>query len=122
MDANGERRPALFSITEVVKVMGLSKRTLQYYDQIGLLPATERTTGGYRQYDEEAIEILRRISRYKGMGYELKEIRRILESKDYDWEKSLKVKRDDLKKRQDETSEMLENVEKALRQLPERNP
>lgn len=122
MDANGERRPALYSITEVVKVMGLSKRTLQYYDQIGLLPATERTTGGYRQYDEEAIEILRRISRYKGMGYELKEIRRILESKDYDWEKSLKAKRDDLKKRQDETSEMLENVEKALRQLPERNP
>ena len=122
MDANGERRPALYSITEVVKVMGLSKRTLQYYDQIGLLPATERTTGGYRQYDEEAIEILRRISRYKGMGYELKEIRRILESKDYDWEKSLKAKRDDLKKRQDETSEMLENVEEALRQLPERNP
>ena len=35
---------------------GVSIRTLQYYDKIGLLRAAGRTEAGYRLYDDAALE------------------------------------------------------------------
>ena len=56
---------------------GVSKRTLQYYDDEGLL-MTERTKDNHRLYDRQAMERIWEILVYKGMGFELKEIREIL--------------------------------------------
>lgn len=48
-------------VHEVSKLVGVSKRTLQYYDEIGLLSPTEYTESGYRLYDDVAVERLWRI-------------------------------------------------------------
>lgn len=56
---------------------GVSKRTLQYYDNEGILPA-KRSKNNYRLYDEEAMERLWEILWYKEMGFELSEIKAIL--------------------------------------------
>ena len=44
------------TVNEVSKLTGVSIRTLQYYDSIGLLKPTEYTEVGYRLYDEEALD------------------------------------------------------------------
>ena len=62
---------------EMSKLAGVSKRTLQYYDDEGLL-MTERTKDNHRLYDRQAMERIWEILVYKGMGFELKEIREIL--------------------------------------------
>ena len=49
------------TVNEVSKLTGVSIRTLQYYDSIGLLKPTEYTEVGYRLYDEEALERLQQI-------------------------------------------------------------
>lgn len=64
---------------EMSKLAGVSKRTLQYYDDEGLL-ITERTSDNYRLYDRQAMERIWEILVYKEMGFELKEIREILET------------------------------------------
>ena len=47
-------------INEVVKLTGVSARTLQYYDKIGLL-IPEKQDNGYRDYTNENLEKLQKI-------------------------------------------------------------
>ena len=48
----------MMTVNEVSKLTGVSIRTLQYYDSIGLLRPTEYTESGYRLYDDTALERL----------------------------------------------------------------
>ena len=65
-------------IEEVSKLSGVSKRTLQYYDDEGILPV-KRSKNNYRLYDDETMERLWKILWYKEMGFDLKKIKLILE-------------------------------------------
>ena len=62
------------TVNEVSKLTGVSIRTLQYYDSIGLLKPTEYTEVGYRLYDEEALERLQQILLFRELEFPLKEI------------------------------------------------
>lgn len=63
------------SIKEMVAASGLTTRTLQHYDKIGLLPASGRTEGGRRFYTEADLVRLEQIIFYKSLGFSLKQIR-----------------------------------------------
>lgn len=65
-------------IEEVSKLSGVSKLTLQYYDDEGILPV-KRSKNNYRLYDDETMERLWEILWYKEMGFDLREIKLILE-------------------------------------------
>lgn len=64
-------------IDEVSKLSGVSKRTLQYYDDEGILPV-KRSKNNYRLYDDETMERTWKILWYKEMGFDLREIKLIL--------------------------------------------
>lgn len=72
------------SISQVAKLTGVSIRTLQYYDEIGLLKPSKLTTAGYRMYDDNALQALQQILFFKELGFPLKEIKEILEKPDFD--------------------------------------
>ena len=46
----------MMTVHEVSKLAGVSIRTLQYYDKIGLLHPTGYTDAGYRLYDDTDLE------------------------------------------------------------------
>jgi len=62
------------TINDVVKLTGLSKRTLHHYDEIGLLVPKRQDDNGYRIYDQEDLLRLEQILLYKELGFELKDI------------------------------------------------
>ena len=64
-------------ISEASKIAGVSKRTLQYYDDEGLL-SVKRMENNHRDYDLESLQIIWKILNLKEMGFELEEIRRLL--------------------------------------------
>lgn len=72
------------TVKEVSKLTGVSRRTLHYYDEIGLLRPTSVTEAGYRLYDDEALERLQQIMLYRELEFSLNDIKQILESSDYD--------------------------------------
>lgn len=72
------------TISQVAQITGISIRTLQYYDEIGLLKPSGRTPSGYRLYDDEALQELQQILFFKELGFPLKDIREILENPDFD--------------------------------------
>ena len=77
------------TVNEVSKLTGVSIRTLQYYDNIGLLKPAEYTESGYRLYDDTALETLQQILLFRELEFPLKEIKTIIMSSDFDKEKAL---------------------------------
>ena len=66
------------STGEVAKISGLTIRTLQHYDNIGVLPVSGRTESGRRFYTEKDMIKLEHIVFYRGLGFSLNQIKRIL--------------------------------------------
>lgn len=77
------------TVNEVSKLTGVSIRTLQYYDKIGLLKPTAYTESGYRLYDDTALERLEQILLFRELEFPLKEIKRIITSSDFDRSRAL---------------------------------
>ena len=74
----------MMTVHEVSSLTGVSIRTLQYYDRIGLLRPAAYTEAGYRLYDEASLERLQQILLFRELEFPLKDIQRILESPGYD--------------------------------------
>lgn len=72
------------TISQVAKLTGISTRTLQYYDEIGLLKPSELTQSGYRLYNDETLQKLQQILFFKELGFKLKDISEILQTPNFD--------------------------------------
>lgn len=77
------------TVHEVSKLTGVSIRTLQYYDKIGLLHPAEYTRAGYRLYDDAGLEKLQQILLFRELEFPLKDISKILNNPDFDRDKAL---------------------------------
>ena len=79
----------MMTVNEVSKMTGVSVRTLQYYDKIGLLMPAAYTESGYRMYNEATLERLQHILLFKELQFSLKEIKKILNSSDFERNRAL---------------------------------
>ena len=66
-------------IGEVAERIGLSLRTIRYYEEVGLAAPSARSEGGFRLYAEDDVERLRVIMQMKPLGFSLEEMRELLE-------------------------------------------
>lgn len=71
----------LVRIGELGQRAGVSAKTIRYYESVGLLDEPARTTSGYRDYDEGAVERLRFVRDAQATGLTLAEILSVLELK-----------------------------------------
>lgn len=53
----------MHQIGEVAEAVGLSLRTIRYYEEVGVVPPWGRTAGGFRLYTDDDIERLRLVKR-----------------------------------------------------------
>lgn len=66
------------TVKEISDLTGISVRTLHYYDEIGLLPPTDKSDAGYRLYDDKALETLQQILFFREFDIPLKEIKSVM--------------------------------------------
>jgi MerR family transcriptional regulator, repressor of the yfmOP operon len=75
--------PLIYTIEQVATRTSLTKRTLRYYEEVGLLPPTGRTEGNYRRYSEADIQRIMRIKELRDLlGFSLSDIREIIQGED----------------------------------------
>ena len=79
----------MMTVNEVSKLTGVSIRTLQYYDKIGLLHPAKYTEAGYRLYNDAALETLQQILLFRELEFPLKDIKEIISRPDFDRSKAL---------------------------------
>lgn len=65
----------LYTVGEMAKLLGIAASTLRYYDQEGLLPFVERSSGGVRVFTEQDYAPLAVICCLKKSGLSVREIR-----------------------------------------------
>ena len=68
------------SIGEAAERLGVSVRTLRWYDEIGLVSPAEVGENGYRYYDREALALLQQAIFYRELGLSLKDIKPLLQA------------------------------------------
>lgn len=68
----------LYSTGELAKLVGVSVRTVQYYDQRGILSPAELTEGGRRLYTDSDLEQLRIICFLRELDFSIEQIRKVL--------------------------------------------
>jgi len=72
-----------FAIGQMSERLGLSPRTLRYYEEVGLLTPSSYSAGGTRRYTEADFQRVLRIRELQAvMGFNLDEIREILHADD----------------------------------------
>lgn len=104
------------TISQVAELTGISVRTLQYYDEIGLLKPSEVTSSGYRLYNEDALQKLQQILFFKELGFKLKDIKEILQKPDFDRIAVFKKQKELLllkRNRMDRLIQLLDRLEKG---------
>ena len=100
-------------INEVVKLTGVSARTLQYYDEIGLL-IPKKLDNGYRDYTDENLEKLQKILFYRFLKFKLNDIKELLKE-DVDNLKILEQQRELIVKENEKFEIILHNIEKTIK-------
>ncbi|XBH21448.1 MerR family transcriptional regulator [Jonesiaceae bacterium BS-20] len=69
-------------IGELADATGLSQRTIRHYDEVGLLPATTRSEGGFRIYTDLDLQRMLVIRSMKPLGFSLEEMGELLDTVD----------------------------------------
>ena len=64
-------------IGELAKQLGITTRTIRYYEEIGLMGPTERPDGGMRSYRRDEVLRLKFILKMKELGISLKEMQEL---------------------------------------------
>jgi MerR family transcriptional regulator, thiopeptide resistance regulator len=68
----------MLTVTRLAGRCGLSRSTVLYYESVGLLRASARSSGNYRVYGEKEVERLRQICAYRHAGLSLADIKSVL--------------------------------------------
>lgn len=95
------------TVHEVSALTGVSIRTLQYYDRIGLLRPSARTAAGYRLYGDEDLARLQRILLFRELEFSLKEIREIVTLPEAEQDRRLSVQIGRLTEKRDRLTELI---------------
>ncbi len=108
------------SIDEVVRLTGVTSRTLRHYDAIGLLPPAATSDGGRRLYGDRELALLQEILLLKELGLSLRDVGAVLASRAED-ERIHVLKRHgrQLVKERDRLDRLIATVDKTVRSLEE---
>jgi DNA-binding transcriptional MerR regulator len=107
----------MHTVNELSQLAGVSRRTLHYYDNIGLLPPTEVRANGYRYYDDDALLRLQQILFYRELDLPLERIKEILDDEDFDTVSALQTHRHELQARIERLEKLIGTIDKTILHL-----
>jgi MerR family transcriptional regulator, thiopeptide resistance regulator len=109
----------MYTIKELASLAGVTTRTLRFYDQIGLLKPASLGRNGYRYYNSESAMRLQQLLFYKRLGFDLQEIRSILDNPNFNLLDALKFHRIALKKQIGNIQQLIHTVDMTIQKLME---
>lgn len=106
-----------YTVNELAKLSNVTKRTLHYYDEIGLLKPRDIKDNGYRMYGRNEVDLLQQILFYRELGMELSEIKELLYSPKFDKRKAMEDHLKSLTAQRARLDKLLSNVEQTLKAM-----
>jgi DNA-binding transcriptional MerR regulator/quercetin dioxygenase-like cupin family protein len=106
-----------YTVKQVAAMSGVSVRTLHFYDETGLLKPAYHGANGYRFYEEPQLLTLQQILFYRELGFELRQIQRIMGRADFEKVSALQSHRKVLQKNLARTRQLIETIDKTIQHL-----
>jgi DNA-binding transcriptional MerR regulator len=103
----------LLQAQEFAERAGVTVRTLHHYDRLGLLKPSHRTAAGYRLYGERDLARLQQIVTLKFIGLSLKQIKEMLDGKEFDLKTTLRLQREVIEEKRRRIDMAIEAIRKA---------
>lgn len=107
----------MYTVKQLATVAGVSRRTLHYYDEIGLLRPTALTESGYRQYDDQALLLLQQILFFREIGLSLKQIQDIIHEPNFDLLSALRSHRQQMGDKIKRLQRLIQTVDATIMHL-----
>ena len=105
----------MMTVKQVANLTGVSVRTLQFYDEIGLLKPAGLTEAGYRLYDENTLETLQQILFFKELDFTLKEVKTVMENPQFDKMNAFIKQRELIQLKRDRLNALIELLDKLIK-------
>lgn len=106
-----------YTVKQVAKMSGVSIRTLRFYHALGLLKPAYCGANGYRFYEEPQLLTLQQILFYRELGFELKQIKKILGRTDFEKIEALQSHRKVLRQELARKRTLLKTIDKTIEHL-----
>ncbi len=71
-----------FTISQLAKQVGLSPKTIRFYEEEGIVTSAERAENGYRVFNQSAVEDLKILSQARDLGLPLREMKKLMKGCD----------------------------------------
>jgi DNA-binding transcriptional MerR regulator len=107
----------MFTVKQLSRVAGITRRTLHYYDEIGLLKPSQVGENNYRYYGEESLLRLQQILFYRQLDMPLDAIKKIMERHDFDVLSALEGHREELRRRIEQMERLITTVDDTILHL-----
>lgn len=104
-------------VKEVAGLVGISVRTLHYYDRIGLLKPDTKTEAGYRVYSDNNLETLQQILFFRELDFPLKKIKEIMYRPSFDRVQALELQKKMLHEKRERLDQMIQTVDKTIQHM-----
>lgn len=115
-DNHKTRGGAAIRTREVAKLAGISVRTLQYYDSVGLL-RPGRSENGYRNYSPGELDRLQQILLFRQCGFPLDRIKKMIDSPSFDRVSAFALQKKLLEHQKARIDAMLVTLERSIRSM-----
>lgn len=103
-----------YTVQKLSELAGVSKRTLRYYDQIGLLKPARINESGYRLYGRAEVDRLQQILFYRELGVSLEKIKEIIDAPSFNRQEALKAHRERLLEKRRRLGLLIANLDKTI--------
>ena len=70
---------SMMKISKLANAVGCHVETVRYYEKIGLLPPSAKSSNGYGEYSDDHLKLLRLIRHSKDLGFSQKQIRELVQ-------------------------------------------
>jgi MerR family transcriptional regulator, thiopeptide resistance regulator len=106
-----------YTVKQLAELAKVSRRTLHYYDQIGLLKPEQVGDNGYRHYGEQSLYRLQQILFFRELGFSLDETGEILDRRDFDLLRALENHRTGLLEKRNRMDALIGTLERTIASL-----
>lgn len=121
MNGNNQK---FYTVGKFARKAGVTVRTIQYYDERGLLKPSEYSQSGYRLYSEQDFAKLQKILTLKYLGFSLEQIEDEImkDSSESNLKESLSVQKKILKEKLSHMAQVIKSIEETEKMLEKNSP
>lgn len=105
------------TLQEIYNTLGITRRVIQGYEEIGLVKAADKNKYGYLLYGEDEIKRIQKVKLYQEFGFKLKEIKNLIDAPNHIVKAALERRVDELKEEHKKLNTLIMQAEALIDEL-----